>query len=177
MFSYDRLARGSRSLSGTWKSGLMALKGFTTFLIPDEGRYEVAVPRFPGCTTWGETLEEAFAHAREAMELIGESPSEIDLDTQDLPTEFHVIVGGWTSRSRTVPSRLLRRRRLASDASTSFRPQGAWDSRGGIQAFIRPISVCSSTSSVDCNQYASRAVDAPQLFPDQSPFPRQTRSP
>jgi predicted RNase H-like HicB family nuclease len=33
----------------------------------DEGGYVVRVPRLPGCVTEGDTLEEAVAHAREAI--------------------------------------------------------------------------------------------------------------
>ena len=36
---------------------------------PDEGGYTVTVPALPGCITQGETLEEALANAREAIQL------------------------------------------------------------------------------------------------------------
>lgn len=35
---------------------------------PDEGGYWVKVPALPGCVTQGETVEEALANAREAIE-------------------------------------------------------------------------------------------------------------
>lgn len=44
---------------------------FTVVLEPDEeeGGYAVTVPTLPGCFTQGETVEEALAMAREAIEL------------------------------------------------------------------------------------------------------------
>lgn len=36
---------------------------------PDGSAYNVIVPDLPGCFTWGATIEEALAHAREAIEL------------------------------------------------------------------------------------------------------------
>ena len=71
----------------------MTTRRFTAILIPDEDTYQVVVPRFPNCTTWGSTPAEALANAREAMEVLVEDPSEIDLETLHLPSEFHVIVG------------------------------------------------------------------------------------
>jgi len=39
-------------------------------LIPEpEGGYTVLVPSLPGCVSYGATVEEATAHAREAIEL------------------------------------------------------------------------------------------------------------
>jgi len=38
-----------------------------------EGGYTVNVPSLPGCITYGETVEEAMAMAKEAMELYIES--------------------------------------------------------------------------------------------------------
>lgn len=71
----------------------MTTRRFTTILIPDEDAYQVIVPRFPSCTTWGETPTEALANAREAMEALIEEPSEVERESLELPTEFHVIVG------------------------------------------------------------------------------------
>ena len=36
---------------------------------PDRSAYNVIVPAFPKAHTWGETVEEALAHAREVIEL------------------------------------------------------------------------------------------------------------
>ena len=71
----------------------MTTRRFTAILIPDEDTYQVVVPRFPNCTTTGRPPAEALANAREAMEVLVEDPSEIDLETLQLPSEFHVIVG------------------------------------------------------------------------------------
>ena len=71
----------------------MTTRRFTAILIPDEDTYQVVVPRFPNCTTSGRTPAEALENAREAMELLVEDPSEIDQETLQLPSEYHVIVG------------------------------------------------------------------------------------
>jgi predicted RNase H-like HicB family nuclease len=71
----------------------MATKQFTVILIPDEDGYQVFVPHFPSCTTWGETPEQALAHAKEAMELLLEEPGVFEKDVLDLPSKFHVTVG------------------------------------------------------------------------------------
>lgn len=44
---------------------------YTIILHPDaeEGGYTVTVPALPGCTTQGETLEEAIAMAKDAIRL------------------------------------------------------------------------------------------------------------
>lgn len=71
----------------------MPLRKFTVILVPDEDGYQVFVPHFPSCTTWGKTPQEAFENAKEAMELILEEPSVFDKDALELPSEFHVVVG------------------------------------------------------------------------------------
>ncbi|BER93127.1 MAG: hypothetical protein PWP60_1441 [Candidatus Atribacteria bacterium] len=49
-----------------------------------EGGYTVVVPSLPGCVTYGETIEEAIAMAREAIELYVESLRE---HGEEIPTE------------------------------------------------------------------------------------------
>jgi predicted RNase H-like HicB family nuclease len=49
-----------------------------------EGGYTVIVPSLPGCVTYGETIEEAIAMAREAIELYVESLRE---HGEEIPTE------------------------------------------------------------------------------------------
>ncbi|MSQ15561.1 MAG: type II toxin-antitoxin system HicB family antitoxin [Dehalococcoidia bacterium] len=46
------------------------MKRYTLLLIPDleDGGYTVTVPALPGCVTEGDTLEEALANAREAIQ-------------------------------------------------------------------------------------------------------------
>lgn len=41
---------------------------YSVLIYPDEGPYSVVVPALPGCVTWGNTLDEAVASAREAIE-------------------------------------------------------------------------------------------------------------
>ncbi len=59
---------------------------YTILLIPDEesGGYTVRVPALPGITTEGDTLEEAIAMAREAIELHIEG---MLADGEEIPTE------------------------------------------------------------------------------------------
>ncbi len=47
------------------------MKTYTVILTPDteQGGYTVRVPALPGCNTQGDTLAEALANAREAIEL------------------------------------------------------------------------------------------------------------
>jgi antitoxin HicB len=49
------------------ESGMSALR-YTILIYPDEDAYSVVVPALPGCVTWGGTLDEAVASAREAIE-------------------------------------------------------------------------------------------------------------
>jgi antitoxin HicB len=48
-----------------------------------EGTYTAIVPTLKGCITWGETIEEAMAMAREAIELMIETMQEHGLDIPD----------------------------------------------------------------------------------------------
>jgi len=49
-----------------------------------EGRYTVTVPTLPGCVTYGETVDEAIAMAREAIEVYIEG---LLARGEDIPTE------------------------------------------------------------------------------------------
>ena len=49
-----------------------------------EGGYTVTVPALPGCITFGETVDEAIAMAREAVEVYVESLRERG---EEIPTE------------------------------------------------------------------------------------------
>ena len=49
-----------------------------------EGGYTVTVPTLPGCVTFGETVDEAIAMAREAVEVYIESLQETG---EEIPTE------------------------------------------------------------------------------------------
>jgi predicted RNase H-like HicB family nuclease len=55
-------------------------------LIPDEtGGYTVEVPSLPGCISEGDTLDEALANIKEAIELYIEVLRE---DGKDIPEDF-----------------------------------------------------------------------------------------
>ena len=49
-----------------------------------EGGFTVVVPSLPGCITYGETLEEALAMAREAIELYLDS---LIAEGEEIPTD------------------------------------------------------------------------------------------
>lgn len=44
-------------------------RSYHIVLTPEEGGYVASVPALPGCNTEGDTLDEAIANAREAIEL------------------------------------------------------------------------------------------------------------
>ena len=46
----------------------MPQQKFTVFLMAQEDGYQVIVPHYPNCTTEGDTVEEALANAKDAME-------------------------------------------------------------------------------------------------------------
>ena len=54
----------------------MSIRKFTVILLPqDEGGYQVFFPYYPNCTTDGDSVEEALANGKDALEglLISES--------------------------------------------------------------------------------------------------------
>lgn len=59
---------------------------YTVLLVPDEemGGYSVEVPTLPGCFTQGDTLEEALANAREAIQCHIEG---LEKDGEPVPVE------------------------------------------------------------------------------------------
>ena len=64
----------------------MSEHSYTILLHPDEeqGGYTVTVPALPGCITEGDTLEEAIAMAKEAIQLYIES---LVADGEPVPEE------------------------------------------------------------------------------------------
>jgi antitoxin HicB len=61
---------------------------FEVVLTPEEtGGYSVSVPALPGCTSQGETREEALAMIREAIELYLES---LDAHSDPLPAPVEI---------------------------------------------------------------------------------------
>jgi len=53
-----------------------------------EGGYTVTVPSLPGCVTYGDTIEQAIAMAKEAIELYIESLKE---HGEEVPTEEETL--------------------------------------------------------------------------------------
>ena len=72
----------------------MPLKKFTVFLLPDEDAYQVVFPHYPNCITQGESIEEALANAKEAIELLLEWEAEQGADPVPPNAHVsHVVVG------------------------------------------------------------------------------------
>lgn len=83
----------------------MAQRRFTVILIPDEDGYQVIVPHYPDCTTWGRTPKQAFENAREAMELLLQVEAEQGGDSIPACVQAsHVVVG---DIDVTVPDLLI----------------------------------------------------------------------
>lgn len=72
----------------------MASREYEVVLTREDGRYSVTVPALPGCTSQGETREEALVTTGEAIELYLES-LEAHGDPLPGPIEIeHVTVSG-----------------------------------------------------------------------------------
>jgi len=66
----------------------ITINHYTVILEPaDEGGYTVTVPALPGCSTEGETFEEALGNIKEAAELYLE-----DMKESEIPEEAASIV-------------------------------------------------------------------------------------
>jgi predicted RNase H-like HicB family nuclease len=66
----------------------------TVILLPTgEDSFQVFIPHFPNCITLGDTLEEALANAKEALELLLEEPTELDLEALEYSHSPIVTVG------------------------------------------------------------------------------------
>ena len=70
----------------------MATKKITVVLYPSESGYVAYMPLFPGCTTQGETADEAFRMAKESLELSLYEPDKFDLWALDAYSD-DVVVG------------------------------------------------------------------------------------
>lgn len=70
----------------------MARKKVAVVLYPSEDCYVAYMPLFPGCTTQGDTVEQALAMAKESLELTLYEADEFDLWALDAYSE-EVIVG------------------------------------------------------------------------------------
>ena len=70
----------------------METKKITVVVYPCENDYVAYMPVFPGCTTQGETVEDAFRVAKESLELALYEPDEFDFWALDAYSE-DVVVG------------------------------------------------------------------------------------
>ena len=72
----------------------MSIRRFTVILLPqDDGGYQVFFPYYPNCTTDGDSVEEALANGKDALEglLITESKHGGD-KVEDYVLAPHVVV-------------------------------------------------------------------------------------
>ena len=68
----------------TWKYMKKKMLAYTLEITRDEDGYLVQFPALPGCTTWGQTYEDAVQHAEEA--LVGFLQA-LQLNGEDIPVE------------------------------------------------------------------------------------------
>ena len=88
----------------------MAKQKFTVFLIPDTGGYQAIVPHYSEAISYGDSPEEAFANAKEALALLLED------ETEPVPPNVHAshtIVG---DIELDIPEALLTEVRLFSES-------------------------------------------------------------
>ena len=75
--------------SGSSTIRLMKATSYRVLLREEpEGGYTVTVPALPGCVTFGATLKEAMANAREAIDLYVES---LRAHGEEVPTEDRTL--------------------------------------------------------------------------------------
>lgn len=67
---------------------MMSLNYRIRLIKEEEGGYTVIVPALPGCVTFGETLEEAIAMAKEAIEGYIETLKDLG---KEVPTDNDVL--------------------------------------------------------------------------------------
>ena len=94
----------------------MSTRKFTVILLPqDEGGYQVFFPYYPNCTTDGDSVEEAMANGKDALEglLITESKHGGDI-VETYVLDSHVVVA---EVDMEVPTSLLAQR-LATTKAT-----------------------------------------------------------
>ncbi len=65
----------------------MAKKKVTVVIYPGEDCYVAYMPLFPGCTTQGESVEDALRMAKDSLELALYDPDEFDLWALDAYSE------------------------------------------------------------------------------------------
>ena len=70
----------------------MATKKITVVVYPSEDCYVAYMPLFPGCTTQGDSVEDALRMAKESLELALCEPDEFDLWALDSYSD-DVVVG------------------------------------------------------------------------------------
>ena len=83
----------------------MAKRKFTVILIPDEDGYQAFVPHYPEITTWGQTPQEAFNHAKELLEDALQEDAKVGHELPPVTPAKYVIVGNIEAN---VPDKLIK---------------------------------------------------------------------
>lgn len=67
---------------------------YTIIITPDseDGRFVVTVPALPGCFTWGDTIDQAIAHARDAIAVHIAGLAEAGEPVPDGPGEAEIAI-------------------------------------------------------------------------------------
>ena len=75
----------------------MTTSRYTVLIYPDDGAYSVVVPALPGCVTWGQTVDEALAMAREAIEghvaALRDTGQEVPRETPPMVVTVEIGIG------------------------------------------------------------------------------------
>ena len=91
----------------------MAIQKFTVVLLQDHDQgdsyYQVIVPNYPGCITDGATVEEALAHAKDALEGILKVDADHDMDPPPTNTRYAQVVV--TEVDIEVPEKLVKKQK------------------------------------------------------------------
>lgn len=109
----------------------MATKKITVVVYPSEDCYVAYMPLFPGCTTQGNTVEDALRMAKESLELALYEPDEFDLWALDAYSP-DVVVDTVEVEFPVVPGpdwKFGQDARRAVDEILSEQPDGATESR------------------------------------------------
>ena len=110
----------------------MATKKITVVVYPGDDCYVAYMPLFPGCTTQGDSVEDALRMAKESLELALYEPDEFDLWALDAYSE-DVVVGTVEVEFPVTPGpdwKLGEEAQRYVDELLAGKPSGATEMRG-----------------------------------------------
>ena len=89
----------------------MGRRKVTVILYPgEEGRYTAFVPLLRGCTTQGDSPNNAFEMAKECIELMLQDATDDDIESLDMSWVPHVVVGEVEVQVPSRHSRVAKKR-------------------------------------------------------------------